>query len=291
MKTNGDKAGRLGARDRLSRFSGCRSGIMFLKFALMLPLVLAIILSGIDYAWTLTHKAVLQDAADTAAIAGAKQLSMADAKHENVEAVVTAMVERYIADNRKSLMKKGAIAPIDCIGVCLYGDHRSYHAPVRRAASRVEFKLRPDKRSRAKRHPWGGAAGFPGAVAALRQRTGLLRRARRDCAHQLHLARLVAPHDDDLSGTGGSSRQAADDDLMGDEDHGLRQIHLCDVRAQPCDLCRAFLALIEKRVEAFKRGDVAEAKEACRFQTAAPAARIDLRFRYAGSSEHVPGAA
>ncbi len=112
MKTNGDKAGRFGARDRLSRFSGCRSGIMFLKFALMLPLVLAIILSGIDYAWTLTHKAVLQDAADTAAIAGAKQLSMADAKHENVEAVVTAMVERYIADNRKSLIKKGAIAPI-----------------------------------------------------------------------------------------------------------------------------------------------------------------------------------
>lgn len=78
----------------------------------MLPVLLAVVLSGIDYAWTLTHKAVLQDAADSAAIAGAKQLSMSDAKRQNVEAVVTAMVKRYIADNRKSLTNKKAAPPI-----------------------------------------------------------------------------------------------------------------------------------------------------------------------------------
>lgn len=85
---------------------------MFFKFALMLPLMLAIVLSGIDYAWTLTHKSVLQEAADSAAIAGAKELSMSDSKRENVEAVVTAMVERYVAENRKSLVRKGIIKPV-----------------------------------------------------------------------------------------------------------------------------------------------------------------------------------
>lgn len=105
-------AKRASVHDHVTLFAHCRSGIAFLKFALMLPVLLAVVLSGIDYAWTLTHKAVMQDAADTAAIAGAKQLSMSDAKRENVEAVVTAMVERYIAENRKSLINKGAVKPI-----------------------------------------------------------------------------------------------------------------------------------------------------------------------------------
>ena len=39
-------------------------GTILVKFAVLLPLLLGISLSAMDFAWTLTHKAVLQDAAD-----------------------------------------------------------------------------------------------------------------------------------------------------------------------------------------------------------------------------------
>lgn len=64
-----------------------------------------------DYAWTLTHRSVLQEAADVAALAGAKELALSDAKRDNVQAVVQAMAARYIEGNTKSLAKKNAVAP------------------------------------------------------------------------------------------------------------------------------------------------------------------------------------
>lgn len=87
-------------------------GTIFVKFALMLPLLLVISLGAMDYAWTLTHKSVLQDAADRAALAGAKELSLSDAQRENVAAVVGEMVTRYIDSNSDSLTKKKAAAPV-----------------------------------------------------------------------------------------------------------------------------------------------------------------------------------
>lgn len=88
-----------------------RSGSVFVKFALLLPVLLGVSLSAADYAWTLSHKSVLQDAADVAALAGAKELSLADSKRENVAAAVKALAERYIAANGQSLVKKHAPAP------------------------------------------------------------------------------------------------------------------------------------------------------------------------------------
>ncbi|MBU2581474.1 MAG: pilus assembly protein [Alphaproteobacteria bacterium] len=94
------------------RFTFAKDGTIFVKFALLMPVVLAVSLSAIDYAWTLTHKSVLQDAADSAAMAGAKELSLSDSKRENVAAVVEAMVERYLEANRGSLARKNASKPI-----------------------------------------------------------------------------------------------------------------------------------------------------------------------------------
>lgn len=82
-----------------------------MKFALLIPVIVAVSLSAVDYAWTINHKAVLQDAADIAALAGAKELSLSDSKKENVTAVVEAMVTRYIAENSSSLKNKNARPP------------------------------------------------------------------------------------------------------------------------------------------------------------------------------------
>ncbi|MCH9806500.1 MAG: hypothetical protein K0U74_02095 [Alphaproteobacteria bacterium] len=98
-------------RKNLRQFSASESGTILVKFALALPILLGISLSAMDYAWTLSHKTVLQDAADTAALAGAKELSLSDSKRENVSAVVKAMAKRYIEANRDSLAKKNAAPP------------------------------------------------------------------------------------------------------------------------------------------------------------------------------------
>lgn len=95
-----------------SRFKTAVAGTVFVKFALLLPLLLGIVLSAMDYAWTMSHRSVLQEAADIAALAGAKELSLSDSKRENVAAVVEAMVKRYIDTNRDTLAKKNASAPV-----------------------------------------------------------------------------------------------------------------------------------------------------------------------------------
>lgn len=52
-----------------------------------------------DYALAAKQRAILQRAADAAALAGAKELSMSDAKRESVAAAVKAMVEHFVKEN------------------------------------------------------------------------------------------------------------------------------------------------------------------------------------------------
>ncbi|MEQ8823312.1 MAG: pilus assembly protein TadG-related protein [Filomicrobium sp.] len=93
------------------KFWKAQSGTVLLKFGLILPVLLSVFLSGMDYAWTLSHRSVIQEAADVAALAGAKELSLSDAKRENVQAVVQAMASRFIDANSESLVKKKASKP------------------------------------------------------------------------------------------------------------------------------------------------------------------------------------
>ena len=99
-----------GLRKYRSQLALNSEGTVFVKFALTAPVLLTIGLSTIDFAWTFSHKSVLQQAADTAAIAGAKELSLADAERESVEAAVRAMVKRYVTANSANLFKKKAAA-------------------------------------------------------------------------------------------------------------------------------------------------------------------------------------
>ncbi|KUO57449.1 MAG: hypothetical protein APF80_01475 [Alphaproteobacteria bacterium BRH_c36] len=97
---------------RYGCFRSAADGTIFVKFALLLPVLLGVSLSAMDYAWTVTHKSVLQEAADAAALAGAKELSLSDSKKENVAAVVEAMVNRYIDANKDTLASKNPAAPV-----------------------------------------------------------------------------------------------------------------------------------------------------------------------------------
>lgn len=88
-----------------------RKGSVYVAFAFTLPVLLTVSLSGLDFAWAVMQKQALQEAADAAAIAGGEELSLSDAKRENVAAVVQAMVERSLAVNANTLIKKTAIKP------------------------------------------------------------------------------------------------------------------------------------------------------------------------------------
>jgi hypothetical protein len=70
-----------------------------MMFATALPVLLLTVGFTIDYGIVIKQRQVLQTAADAAALAGAKGLSLADAKRENVEAVVKAIVDSYASRN------------------------------------------------------------------------------------------------------------------------------------------------------------------------------------------------
>ncbi len=93
-------------------FSSDRSGSAFIPFALMLPVLVTVSMGGIDYAWAVLQKQAIQLAADKAAIAGGKELSLSDSRRENVEAVVEAMVLASIRQNTRGLVQKTQAAPI-----------------------------------------------------------------------------------------------------------------------------------------------------------------------------------
>lgn len=103
-------------------FKSDRAGSLLVKFAMMLPVVLSISLGGMDYAWTLTHKSVLQNAADAAALAAAKEISLAGAGRHDLQSAVEEIAKQYVSRNRRSLIKKDA-APPKVTAVIRYDPH------------------------------------------------------------------------------------------------------------------------------------------------------------------------
>lgn len=99
-------------RDIMAIFQNDRTGSAFIPFALMLPVLVSITLSGVDYAWAVLQKQAIQQAADTAAIAGGKELSLSDSRRQNVEAVVEAMVLASIGHNTRSLVQRTQTPPV-----------------------------------------------------------------------------------------------------------------------------------------------------------------------------------
>ena len=83
----------------LSSYVRDRSGLVIIKFALVLPVLLGIVAGLIDYARIQGYRATLQAAADAAAMAGAKELSLVDARSKSVAAVVGAVATRYVQAN------------------------------------------------------------------------------------------------------------------------------------------------------------------------------------------------
>ncbi len=83
----------------LQRFCDSRRGAIALMAAAAIPLLLLTASGAVDFASIYKHRSALQSAADAAAIAGARGLSMSDAKQDNVDAVVKAVVNHAVSSN------------------------------------------------------------------------------------------------------------------------------------------------------------------------------------------------
>lgn len=90
------KASTTKARPLLQRFSDDSRGVIAIKFALFLPVLLMITGIGVDYARHIRERAILQSAADAAALAAAKELSLTDTKIASLSAVAEEVVRRHL---------------------------------------------------------------------------------------------------------------------------------------------------------------------------------------------------
>lgn len=81
----------------LKRFAEDRHGVIVIKFALALPVMLMIIGAALDHARFTREKTLIQSAADAAAMAAAKELSLTDSKYENLASVAQAVVAKSVA--------------------------------------------------------------------------------------------------------------------------------------------------------------------------------------------------
>ncbi|MCB1521778.1 MAG: pilus assembly protein [Hyphomicrobiaceae bacterium] len=86
------QSGSLGATSILAD----RRGSIAVKFGLLLPILMLMAGHTVDYSMLLRDRSVLQTAADAAALAAAKQLSFADTKRENLQAVADAVVSGMV---------------------------------------------------------------------------------------------------------------------------------------------------------------------------------------------------
>jgi Flp pilus assembly protein TadG len=77
-----------------------RSGAIAIIFAIALPTVLIASLAGLDYFMAFRQESRLQQLVDTAALAGAKELSLSNARTEGVASVVDAVVKSYFGAMR-----------------------------------------------------------------------------------------------------------------------------------------------------------------------------------------------
>ncbi|MCB1484613.1 MAG: pilus assembly protein [Hyphomicrobiaceae bacterium] len=73
-------------------------GVIAVKFALVLPVLLAAVGFAIDETRFLQQRGALQQAVDTAAMAAAKELSLSDRKREDISQIANALVEAYVRD-------------------------------------------------------------------------------------------------------------------------------------------------------------------------------------------------
>lgn len=73
-----------------------RSGTIAIKFGLLLPILLVMVGSSFDHARYMSVQNKLQAAADAAALATAKELSLTDTKYESLQAVAQSMVAAYV---------------------------------------------------------------------------------------------------------------------------------------------------------------------------------------------------
>ncbi len=90
------KISTIGAPALLLRFVGDSGGVIAIKFAVALPVMLMISGLAIDYSRFIREKGILQSAADAAALAAAKELSLTDTKIESLSAVAEEIVKRHL---------------------------------------------------------------------------------------------------------------------------------------------------------------------------------------------------
>ena len=94
----------------LGRFARCRDGSIAIIAAGAVPLMLLMASGAIDYAFIYKQRGALQSAADAAAIAGARGLSMSDAQRDNVAEVVKAVVKYSVKSNTSRNMGQLAVS-------------------------------------------------------------------------------------------------------------------------------------------------------------------------------------
>lgn len=82
----------------LRRWRSDRSGTIAMKLALVLPVLMGGVAMAVDYGWLTVRQSQLQVASDAGALAGAKELSLSDAKRENVAAIVNSVVQAYVTN-------------------------------------------------------------------------------------------------------------------------------------------------------------------------------------------------
>lgn len=97
--SNGLRDRRRALAKRVVAIRSDTAGAIAVVFALIAPVLLGLVGLAIDFGLASHQKATLQAAADAAALAGAKELSLSDSKRENVQAVVKAVVNAYVRDN------------------------------------------------------------------------------------------------------------------------------------------------------------------------------------------------
>lgn len=78
----------------MKKFFADRSGVTLIMFSLALPVLLVLLAGGINYAYLLSDKAAIQNAADTAALTAAKEMRLGSV---NTSTVVAAARSRALA--------------------------------------------------------------------------------------------------------------------------------------------------------------------------------------------------
>ena len=92
----------------IQRFALAQSGSIAIIAASAIPLALLMTSGAIDFAYINKQRSTIQTAADSAALAGARGLSMSDAKRDNIAEVVKAVIGQFVKNN--SSLKAGAVS-------------------------------------------------------------------------------------------------------------------------------------------------------------------------------------